>query len=159
MTPAEQAALAPFDVLFSAVAIGMVPHDAVTKFDSTTGYHFTDASGHTWQYYQVTRFEIARDSLDLDPNDGEQATVIMTFGQRYYYQNDGGKICLTRYTPHADPNSIPQQERRLKFKDAVIAWSALTADEKDFWKNHPEALSRRLPGRSLFISYFLRDLL
>ena len=147
----------PWDVLFSASSIGIVPHDAITKLDPSTGYSFTDADGHTWEHLQVTGFEIARDSLDLDPNDGDPATEVVSFGQRYYYQNDGGKICLTRYTPRPDPNTPDQQEYRLRFKDALSTWRLLTSEEKDFWNRHPEALSEHLPGRSIFIRHFIRE--
>jgi len=157
MTSEEQAALAPFDVLFSAVAIGTVPHDAITKLDPSTGYSFSDANGHTWEHLQVTRFEIARDGLDVCEICSETATEVVTFGQRYYYQNDGGKICLTRYTPRPDPNTPAQQEYRLRFKDALLIWDLLTADEKDFWNRYPEALAENLPGRSVFFRYFIKE--
>ena len=77
--------------------------------------------------------------------------------QEYYFQNDGGKICLTRYTPRPDPNSDAQQEYRGRFRDALDTWSILTNEEKDYWNRHPEALAESLPGRSVFIRHFIRE--
>jgi uncharacterized protein YkuJ len=77
-------------------------------------------------------------------------------GQRYYFQRDGGKICLTRYTPRPDPNTPKQQIQRDKLKAALAAWALLTPEQKEAYRFHPSAISRNLPARNTFLSLHMK---
>jgi hypothetical protein len=77
-------------------------------------------------------------------------------GQKYYFQRDSGKVCLTRYTPRPDPNTDLQQLQRNKLIDANEAWAALTPEEKESYRHHPLAKDQNLPPRQTFLSLFMR---
>lgn len=76
--------------------------------------------------------------------------------QKYYFQRDGGKICLTRYTPRPDPNTPAQQAQRAKLIAANTAWAALPPPQREAYRFHPFALNNRLPPRQAFISLHMR---
>jgi hypothetical protein len=157
MTPEEQAAKRPFDILLACRTTGMVPHDAVTKLDPSTGYSFRDADGHTWTHSQVTKEEIFQQSLDLDPNDADPAIEVTPYGQKYYFQNDGGKICLTRFNNGPYIKTQPRIDQQQKFANAVASWKALDPQQKEAFGQEQEAKSRRIRGMDLYISRFMRD--
>lgn len=77
-------------------------------------------------------------------------------GQRYYFQMDTGKVCLTRYTPRPDPNTDAQKAQRQTLKNANAAWSALSPSEKESYRSHPVAKDKNLPPRQAFISLYMR---
>ena len=155
MTKEEQEALTPWWVAQVPRMIGMVPHDAITQFDPDSGYDFWCESGHTWGYYQETRYTIDRDKLYVCPHCGKNAATITTFGQQYYYQMDHGKLCLTRFNNGPYEKTPARIEAQEKFKQAVENWSNMTSSEKKEWSEHPEAAWRELPGRNIYISYFM----
>jgi len=80
-------------------------------------------------------------------------------GQRYYFQRTSPKSCLTRYTPRPDPNTPDQQVRRAIFTEAVQTWATLPPETQSLWQKHPEAKRKRIPGRNLYISHYLRGLI
>ena len=57
--------------------------------------------------------------------------------------------CMPPYT-----NSIPQQNRRTKFRNAILAWNALTPDVQILWnkKKSPWGMS----GYNRFISVYMK---
>lgn len=84
-------------------------------------------------------------ALQLDPS-----------GTEYYFQRDGGKTCLTRYTPRLDTNTEAQQAQREKLKLANQAWDALTPEQQESYRHHPWAHYKNLPPRQTFISLHMR---
>jgi hypothetical protein len=76
--------------------------------------------------------------------------------QLYYFQRDGAKTCLTRYTPNTHTPSEAELAAQQNFAAAVAAWQALTPEEKEFYDQAPGAHDRALPGYQFFISEFLR---
>ncbi len=77
-------------------------------------------------------------------------------GQKYYFQRDAGKICLTRYTPRPDPNTPKQQIQRAKLSAAYAAWKLLTPTQKEAYRFHPLAKTKRLPPCHTFISLHMK---
>jgi hypothetical protein len=76
--------------------------------------------------------------------------------QEYYFQNDHGKTCLTRYTPPTGPPSAAQLEQRERMREARAAWRTLSQVQKDFYTQAKGAHDRALPGYQFFISEFLK---
>jgi hypothetical protein len=76
--------------------------------------------------------------------------------QDFYFQNDGGKICLTRNNtppPAATPARLAQREL---MRQARAAWRALTTEQKAIWNNDQRRHDFRLPGYQFFIREYLR---
>ena len=59
------------------------------------------------------------------------------------------------YVVPNNPQTPAQQANRNKFKDAMTAWSALSADEKAKWES--KAYRRDLAGKNLFVKAFILD--
>lgn len=76
--------------------------------------------------------------------------------QIYYFQNDGGKICLTRFKNRVATSSEAQGLTRSRFAEAVAAWQALTLEEKETYNQNQRAKERRLPGYQFFLSQFMK---
>jgi len=76
--------------------------------------------------------------------------------QQYYFQNDHGKKCLTRYTPPSTPPTQAQLDAWAHFGDAVRAWQALTLEQKEVWNTDPRRHDFRLPGYQWFLRQWLR---
>lgn len=76
--------------------------------------------------------------------------------QDFYYQNDGGKICLTRNNTPPPEETPARAAQRALMAQARAAWRALSDEQRAAYSHDPRALDRRLPGYQFFISLFLK---
>jgi hypothetical protein len=60
---------------------------------------------------------------------------------------------LRRHVPQANPRTLTQMLRRAIFRDAILAWRALSADEKVAARKRGK--SRRIPGYGQFLREYL----
>ena len=66
-----------------------------------------------------------------------------------------GTHCVRRHVVPRNPDTAAQKAVRAGFREAVHAWQALPASEKDIW-NH-KARYKPLTGYNLFVSWFIRQ--
>ncbi len=87
-----------------------------------------------------------------DNSYGEGYTIPGTY-QRHKGRN-GTTYARHRFSWSSNPRTVLQQANRMKMRDAVLAWQALTSDQKAKWKER--ALNRNMNGYNLFYSAFLK---
>jgi len=66
---------------------------------------------------------------------------------------------VSNYVPPANPQTIPQQVRRMKFAGGVATWHALDQHIKETWNDRAQKSHLILSGFNLFLSMYMRDLL
>jgi len=66
----------------------------------------------------------------------------------------GGKkyLCQNYYFP-TNPRSIPQQNNRTKFANAVLAWQNLTTSQKEYYNDRESG--RKMSGYNIFLHNFM----
>jgi hypothetical protein len=77
-------------------------------------------------------------------------------GARVYYYIDGQRTSRIYFVP-IQPGTPAQLAVWQKFRAGVLAWQALTAEEKKNWNE--KAYRIKIEGYNLFMSKYLRDLL
>lgn len=65
---------------------------------------------------------------------------------------------ISNYKPPSNPQTIPQQLRRMKFAGGVNHWKALTPSEKEEWNDRADKSHRILSGFNLWMSMYMRGL-
>jgi len=77
-------------------------------------------------------------------------------GQKFYFQRDWGKICLTRYNRGPVTQTPALVASKSRFAQAVAAWQALSPEEKAAWNSDQRRHDFRLPGYQFFLREYLR---
>lgn len=77
-------------------------------------------------------------------------------GQEYYFQNDAGKICLTRLNWPEHTDTPEWRATKDNFAAAVKAWQALDQETKDLWNTDPRRRQYNLPGYQLFLKLYMK---
>lgn len=79
------------------------------------------------------------------------------YNQHGYIPGKPKRTYYVRMRPYrpTNPRTVPQQANRSKFADACAAWPLLTDDEKA--KYNAIGKKRGRPGRSLFISWYMKN--
>ncbi len=84
----------------------------------------------------------------------DYANILLLSGI-YRRDNVTGKIKYYRepYYITKNPRTIPQQANRAKMADAVLAWQALTDEQKLLY--YKKAIGKRMSGYNLFLKQYL----
>lgn len=103
--------------------------------------------------------------IDLGRNEfGDEAAIKGTYQRRVTGYNQYGRspgrkrktyyVRMRDCTPN-NPQTVPQQANRNKFKAGMTAWSALTPEEKQEWNK--KAVKESRYGMHLFLKWWLNN--